>query len=54
MYVYSLVDRATGEAIESDGCTVERLTGIEIAYINWVIEKNGKFENANWLIPESN
>ncbi len=50
MCIYSLIDRATGEEVEADGCTVERLTGIEIGYINWVIEQDSKFENANWTI----
>ncbi len=30
--------------------TVECVTGIEIAYINWVIEQGGKYENASWTI----
>jgi len=37
MRIYSLVDRAKGEEIEAGKATVERLTDIEIAYINWAI-----------------
>ena len=50
MCVYLLVDRATGEEIETDAITVERITGVEIAYIDWAIEQDGKFENCDWLI----
>ncbi len=50
MCVYSLIDRATGEEIEADKKTVERLIGVEIAYINWAIEQDGKFENGKWAI----
>jgi len=50
MRIYSLIDRATGEEVEADGCIVEWLTGIEIAYINWIIEMDGKFYNGDWLI----
>ena len=50
MCVYSLVDRATGDVIEIDGCTVERVIDIEIAYINWAIEMDGKFENGYLII----
>ena len=35
MHTYSLVDRATGDVIEADKATVERIAGIEIAYIDW-------------------
>ena len=49
MHIYSLVDRATGEEIEADALTVERLTGIEICYIDWAIAQDGKFENADWI-----
>ncbi len=50
MRIYSLIERATGEEIEADKTTVERLTGVEIFYINWAIEQDGKFENGEWVI----
>jgi len=50
MRIYSLIDRATGEEIEVDTTTLERLTGVEVTYINWAIEMDGKFENGNWAI----
>ncbi len=50
MCIYSLVDRATGEEAEVDAETVEQLTRIEINYISWAIEQDGRFENGNWII----
>jgi hypothetical protein len=50
MRIYLLLDRATGEEIEVDKATVERVTSIEISYIDWAIEMDGKFENAKWTI----
>jgi hypothetical protein len=50
MRISSLIDRATGDVIEFDGCTIERLNGVEITYIEWVIEMDGKFENGDWII----
>ena len=52
MHIYLLVDRATGEEIEVDATTVERIADIEITYINWSIAQDGKFENANWVISK--
>ena len=50
MRIYSLIGRTTSDVIEIDGCTIERLTDIEVTYINWAIEMDGKFENGNWAI----
>lgn len=50
MQKYTLVDKATGEEIEADADTVERLTGVEIGYIDWCIGQDWKFENADWLV----
>jgi len=47
-----LVDRATGEEVEVDKATVERLTGVEISYIEWAIEQDDKFENDDWVISK--
>lgn len=52
MHTYSLVDRATGEEVEVDVTTVEQVTGIEITYIDWTIEQDGVFENADWVISK--
>ena len=53
MRAYSLVDRSTGEEVEADKATVERLTGMEITYIDRIIEQDGKFENVDWIITYS-
>ena len=53
MRKYIMVDKATGEEIEADAGTVERATGVEISYIDWVLEKDGKFENGNWEVRVS-
>jgi hypothetical protein len=50
MCAYSLVDRATGEKVKVDSSTVERLTGVEISYIEWAIEQADKFENDDWIV----
>jgi hypothetical protein len=50
MRIYSLADRATGEEIEVDKAIVERVTSIEIGYIDWAIEMDGKFENLVWFV----
>ena len=47
---YRLVDRATGEEYEVDGAALERITGIEASYINWVIAEDGAFENGSWWV----
>ncbi len=50
MHVYTLVDRATGDEIKADKATVERVTGVEAAYIDWAIEQDGRFENDDWIV----
>ena len=45
MRTYTLVDKATGEEIEANADTVERVVEVEIGYINWLLEQDGKFEN---------
>ena len=37
MRKFSLVDKATGEETEAD--TVERVTGVDISCIDWVLEQ---------------
>lgn len=34
MRKYVLVDKATGDAIDADADTVERITGVELPYID--------------------
>ena len=53
MRKYVLVDKPTADAIDADAGTVERLTGVEIGYIEWVIEEDGKFENGDWTVYSS-
>jgi hypothetical protein len=53
MRTYTLLDRATGEKIEADKTTVERVTGVEIVYTDWVISQDGVFENGKWIITYS-
>ena len=50
MRKYTLVDKATGEGIEADADMVKRVTGVEIGYINWLLEQDGKFENVDWEV----
>jgi hypothetical protein len=50
VHIYLLVGRATGEGIEADKTTVERATGVKIAYIDWAIVLDGRFENGDWVI----
>jgi hypothetical protein len=50
MRKYTLVEKATGDAIEADADTVERVTSVEISYIDWVLELDGKFENGDWVV----
>ena len=50
MRKYTQVDKATGEEIEVNADTVERITGVEIGYIGCCIEQDGKFENGEWVV----
>ena len=50
MRKYTLVDKATGDAIEADADTVEQVTGVEISNIDLVLEQDGKFENGEWEV----
>ena len=52
MHIYLLVDQTTGEEIEVDATTVERIADIEIAYINWAIAQDGLFDNGDWVITK--
>ena len=47
---YLLTDKSTGEIALADSDTVERLVGVEIGYIDWAIECDGKFENGMWVV----
>jgi hypothetical protein len=45
-----MVDKANGDATEAGADRVERITGVEISYIDCCIEQNRKFENGNWVV----
>lgn len=47
---YMLTDRLTGEDYAVNAPTIERLTGIEIAWIDWAIAEDGLFENGKWRV----
>ena len=53
MRKYTLVDKVTGEETEADADMVERVTDVEIGYIDWVLQQDGKFENGNWEVRVS-
>lgn len=48
-----MFDEATGDAIEAYADAVERITEVEIGYIDWMIEQDGKFENGDWELRVS-
>ena len=50
MRKYTLVDKVTGEEVKADADTLERVVGVEIGYINWLLEQDGKFENQDWEV----
>lgn len=47
---YILVDKAAGEEVEADADMVERVTGVELSHIDWLIEDDEKFENGDWEV----
>ena len=47
---YRLVDRATGEEYDANCADLERITGVETSYIDWVIAGDGAFENGRWWV----
>lgn len=49
---YRLVDRATDEEYDADGADLERITGVEVSYIDWAIAEDGAFENGRWWAGE--
>ncbi len=50
MGIYWVLDRTTGEEILVDGDTVARVIRVEISYIDWCIETDGRFENGKWRV----
>ena len=50
MRIYILVDKATGEEIEADADTVERIIGVDLSYLDCVLKEDGKFENGDWEV----
>ncbi len=52
MRLYRLTDRCNGDSIEAGADIIARSTSVEISYIDWAIEQDGKFENPDWVIVE--
>ena len=50
MQVYWLTELESEECICVDAETVERVLGVEISYIDWVLETDGQFENETWRL----
>lgn len=50
MQIYWLNDLRSGECLQVDANTVERLLGVEVIYINRVLETDGVFENRAWRV----
>jgi hypothetical protein len=50
MRKYTIVDKATGEETGADTDMVERITGVDISYIDWVLQQDRKFENVDWVV----
>ena len=50
MLQYWLTDLTTGEGLQVDADTIERVLGVEISYINWVLENDGVYENRKWRV----
>ena len=50
---YLLTDKSTGKIALAEGATVEQLVGVEISYIGWAIECDGKFENGKWVVARN-
>ena len=43
-------DFRSGDEFEVDADTVERVAVVEIGYIDWSIQRDGKFENGDWVV----
>jgi len=50
MQVYWLTELESRECICVDAETVERVLGVEISYIDWVLETDRQFENETWRL----
>ena len=50
MRKYTFAGKVYGEETEADADMVERVTGVEIGYIDWVLKKDGKFKNRDWEV----
>ena len=55
MAAYLIENRTNddGSKQEVDGGTVERLTGVEVGYVDWAIDQEGHFENAEWMVSKN-
>ena len=47
---YWLTDLTTGDSLLVDADTIERVLGVEISYINWVLENEEFYENGKWRV----
>ncbi|UPH71733.1 hypothetical protein LGT41_0002630 [Abyssibius alkaniclasticus] len=50
MRIYWLTDRSNGDVALVDCATVERVLGVELAYVDQCIWDVGEFENAKWVV----
>ena len=50
MQDYWLTNLDTGECLNVNASTVERVLKFEISYIDWVLKTDGKFENGTWRV----
>ena len=53
MRTYWLSDKSNGEVALVDGATVERVLGVELAYVDRCIRDIGEFENGMWVVRGS-
>ena len=50
MQDYWLTNLNTGECVNVNAGTVERVLNVDISYIDWVLKTDGKFENGTWRV----
>ncbi len=50
MPTYWLTDLETGDTALVDGGTIEQVLGVELGYVDWCIEQDGKYENGKWKV----
>lgn len=50
MDIWTITEKGTGNTLEINSDEVERLVGVEISYIEWTIQQDGRFENGRWRV----